>query len=349
MSQPVLLRTPAKRTFSPTQEFCPHDDGTLWISQHRVRTIHRLDESIEATFRDSKCHQPDCPLGQLRYRPAEESMLALPGSNFGLDVLMAIGSMRLRDDFSFPRIHQRLRERGVPIAPMTVQYQFRYYLSLISCQTGLSDSRVRQALRRQGMILPVIDGIQFGPGDPVLYLIIDALSRYPLFGKEMFCRNAEELEPFIAQLKQMDIPILAVVSDKEKALVPAIENALPGVPHQLCQVHYIGNAAKPMEDDLKALGAEIRETEENLRRFQRKLIRCKSKAEKKNEAPPEDLEVSLELCEAARAEARRHARAPFHPPPIKRHEGLETVAQATAEARRKKGGLGRTSMSCKPS
>ncbi|MDI6793617.1 MAG: transposase [bacterium] len=105
-----------------------------------------------------------------------------------------------------------------------------------------------------GMIIPVIDGIQFGPGDPVLYLIIDALSRYPLFGKEMFCRNADELEPFIAQLKQMDIPILAVVSDKEKALVPAIKNALPGVPHQLCQIHYLGNAAKPMEDDLKALG-----------------------------------------------------------------------------------------------
>ena len=349
MSQGVFLREPVRMTYTAAQEVCPRDDTKLWVVQHRARTVHRLGETIEATFRDKACPREGCSASDLRFRPAEESMLALPGSSFGLDVVTAIGAMRFRDDASFPRIHARLAERGVPISPMSVQNQFRNYLALCSCQAGLKDPKLLEVLRRQGVIVPVIDGVQFGEGDPVLYLIIDAISKRPLFGKELFCRSAEDLVPFVRQLKHIEVPILAAVSDKEKGLVPAIEEALPGTPHQLCQLHYVGNAAKPMDEDLKALGAEVRQTEHDLRAYERKLLKHKKGMEQKEEHLPADLGVSLELCEAARAEARRHARAPFDPPALKRHEGLERVARATAEARRKKGGRGRTSKSLKAS
>jgi hypothetical protein len=251
--------------------------------------------------------RPDCPLHDRRYRPAEEAMLALPGMHFGLDVVMAVGSMRFREDTSFPKIHERLVARGVPIAAMTVQYVFRNYLALANCVAGLRDAKLIRKLRRQGGIVPVIDGVQFGEGDPVLYLITDALSHRPLFGKEFLARSGEELVPFIAQVKDIGVPILAVVSDKEKAL-----------------------------------GAEVRRTEEELRDYQRKLLRVQGRAEKKGEAPPADAGVSLELTEAARAEARRTARAPFDPPALRRHEGLETVKAAVHQARRKKGAPGTT-------
>lgn len=349
MSQGVLLREPVRKTFTASQEACPRDGSKLWIVQHRVRTVHRLHETVEATFRDKGCPREGCSLSHLRFRPAEESMLALPGSSFGLDVVTAVGAMRFRDDASFPRIHERLAQRGVPISPMAVQYQFRNYLALVSCQAGVTDAKLVKMLKRQGVIVPVIDGVQFGEGDPVLYLIIDAISKRPLFGKELFCRSAEDLVPFVRQLKEIGVPILAAVSDKEKGLVPAIEEALPGTPHQLCQLHYVGNAAKPMDEGLKALGAEIRQTEHDLRACERRLLKHRRSAEEKKEPVPEDLGVSLELCQAARAEARRHARAPFDPPALKRHEGLQRVARATAEARRKKGGRGRTSKSLKAS
>lgn len=345
MSNEIILHRPVPSRYTASERICPHCEGTLWVCQHRVRTIHRLDESLQATFRDTGCHAPGCALGSVRYRPAEEAMLALPGSHFGLDVLMAIGSMRLRDDFSFPRLWTRLREKGVPIGRMTVQYQFRNYLSLVSCQAAVTDGTVRKKLKEQGMILPVIDGVQFGEGDPVLYLITDALSGYPLFGKELFCRGADELIPFIAQLNELEFPILGVVSDKEKGLVPAIAEALPGVRHQFCQFHYVQNAAKPMEDDLKALGAEVRRTEERVRKLQRSVMRQKQAAEKKGNPVPADLAVTGELCEAARAMGRCHGRAPFDPPALKRHEGLETVREAVVKAKQKKGGLGRSSRS----
>ena len=270
-------------------------------------------------------------------------MLALPGQQFGLDVLAAVGCMRMNDDFSFPRIHERLQQRGVPISCMTVQYMLRNYLSLLGGQ--LTKGPLLEKLKKQGAILPVIDGLQFGEGDPVLYLIIDSISNQPLFGQEMLCRGAAELVPFIAQIKELGLPILGVVSDKERALVPAIAEALPGVPHQLCQVHYVKNVAKPMDEDLAALGAEVRQTEEALRRLERSLILEQKKAVQTEVPAPADTGVTLALCQAARSQARRHGRALFDPPALKRHDGLELIANATAEAQRKKRGLGITSRS----
>jgi hypothetical protein len=232
---------------------------------------------------------------------------------------------------------------------MSVQYQFRDYLSLVQCQVALKDGKLRARLREQGAILPVIDGIQFGEGDPVLYLVIDALSRLPLLGQEMFCRSADDLVPFISQIKEIGVPILAVVSDKEKALVPAIAEALPGVDHQFCQVHYLKNVSKPIDDDLCSLGAEVRQTEQGLRKFQRSLVHKRTKAEENGKPVPEDLQVTEELCEVARAEARCHGKAPLDPPALKRHQGLEKVAEAVRDARQKKGGHGRTSRSSKRS
>jgi hypothetical protein len=165
----------------------------------------------------------------------------------------------------------------------------------------------------------------------------------------MFCRSAEDLVPFIAQIKEIGVEILAVVSDKEKALVPAISEALPGVRHQYCQVHYVKNVAKPMADDLCSLGAEVRETEQGLRKFQRRLIKKRKKAEEKDEPLPEDFQVTEELCEVARAEARCHGKAPLDPSALKRHQGLEKVAEAAREARQKRGVHGAISRSSKES
>jgi hypothetical protein len=214
-----------------------------------------------------------------------------------------------------------------------VQDQFRHYLSLVNSQIGVRDESTLEALRAQGGIIPVIDGVQFGPGESTLYIIIDALSRRPLFAKEMKCRGAKELAPFIAQLKELDVPLIAVVSDKEKGLVPAIETALPGVKHQYCQKHYLDQIALPMDEDLKVLAQEVRKVEESLRGVERELER------KQELSGPISREVLVDLCMAARAEARQYGRATTAPPALKRHDGLERVANTVAEIQSKKRGL----------
>ncbi|MEI7590421.1 MAG: transposase [bacterium] len=266
-----------------------------------------------------------------------------------MDVILEIGNMRFRRAMSFNSIHQELMEQEVPISPMGVQYQCRKYQALVNSQISPASGAIYGTLKKRGFILPIVDGITFGNGEAVVYLIMDSLSGLPLFGREMVVRGKDDLVPFISQVKGLGLPIIGVISDKEKGLAPAITEALAGVPQQYCQLHYIGNVAKPLDDDLANLGKENREKEEELRKFQREVIRLETKAQAANEEIPADVEIAKALCEAGRAAARRCGRELTEPAAIKQHEEIRRVEQAVVRARRKKGVNGNTLPACEKS
>jgi hypothetical protein len=300
-------------------------------------------------MRDKRCPSPACPQPHLRFRSTEESRIALPRDKIGLDVILEVGHLRFHQRLGFPRLHATLIERGVPISLMGVQYQSRKYEALVACHVTEAQDEIFGKLRARGFLLPIVDAVHFGGGEAVVYLIIDGLTGIPLFGWETMVRGKIELVPFIRQLATLDLPIIGIVSDKETGLAPAIAEALPGVPHQFCQRHYLHNVAKPLEKDLAALGEDVRVREEQLREFQRDLVRLEAKAQAAGRPVPADLEVAKEFCEAARAGARLHGKATTDPAAIKRHKELERVQKAVSKAARKKGGTGKSFKSCKRS
>ncbi len=88
------------------------------------------------------------------------------------------------------------------------------------------------------------DGVQFDDRSPVLYLVWDAISGEPLFGERKPYRSRDDLVPLLERVKDMDVPVIAAVTDKETGLVPAIEKVFPPsalsvlsypLPEELCQ------------------------------------------------------------------------------------------------------------------
>ena len=55
-------------------------------------------------------------------------------------------------------------------------------------------------------------------------------------------------EAFLEPLKHLEWPILAVLSDKQKGLVPAVATVLPHSRYQFCQAHYLRNLAEPLAE-----------------------------------------------------------------------------------------------------
>ena len=53
-------------------------------------------------------------------------------------------------------------------------------------------------------------------------------------------------EAFLKPLKHLEWPMLAVLSDKQKGLVPAVAAVVPQSRHQFCQAHYLRNLAEPL-------------------------------------------------------------------------------------------------------
>ena len=67
-------------------------------------------------------------------------------------------------------------------------------------------------------------------------------------------------EAFLEPLKHLEWPILAVLSDKQKGLVPAVAAVLPNSRHQFCQAHYLRNLAEPLAEADAAFKVALRQS-----------------------------------------------------------------------------------------
>lgn len=300
------------------------------ISQWRGRHVERLDGYHILAMRDRRCPDLACEGRGVILRAADEHRFALKHDVYGLDVMFEIAERRLQDDLSFEEIQRRLNARGVPISLSSVCEAFKRFVALTSCRAAESEE-TREKLRKQGGMVVLVDGVQFDDRSPVLYLVIDAISRTPLFAERHAVRSKAGLVPLLRRLEAMNVPIKAFVTDMEKGLVPAIRQVFPKVPHQYCQIHFLKRCAASLDKPLAALGAEVDRAAEKLRSIRRDLASAPAPTR-----PPEVLERkdAEGLLAAAHAATKRAGRAPFKPTALYRHEELEKVASAADEIAR---------------
>lgn len=351
---------------------CPHCQGALHICAHRERFIFRLDGLVHHLCRDKGCPDEQCAGYGTQYRPLVDLRWALPRRSFGLDVVMAVGEGHLGQGRSLSELGRDLTGRGVPIHQTHVGRLFRDFLALCKMARG-AEEQVQERLRKQGGIVLMVDGVQFDDRSPVLYLCWDARSGSPLFGERMEERDTDGLSRLLRRVQQMEVEVLGVVTDAEKGLVPAVHKVFPGVPHQLCQTHFLKNCAKPMDKDLRELGNSVAQRADKVRKLQKRLSKvlpsppsaaadpvqavdsssqsgertapgeamsspapANSPASAPVAEPVTEVELVKEMCTMGRLGARATGKAPLCPPELVRHQRLEEVRGMAQEAAKKK-------------
>lgn len=70
--------------------------------------------------------------------------------------------------------------------------------------------------------------------------------------------NKDTLVEFLAPVKALNLPLLATLSDKQPALVLALEESWKDTPHQFCQAHYLTNAADPLYKTDEQMKTQLR-------------------------------------------------------------------------------------------
>ena len=208
---------------------------------------------------------------------------------------------------------------------------FRDFLALAEVAAG-DDAARRAKLRAQGGIVLMCDGVQFDDRSPVLYLAWDAISGTPLFGERKTFRGEDDLRPILERVRAMDVPVIAIVSDKEKGLVPAVQAVFPDTPYQLCQTHFLKNCARPLEEDASALGVSVERRATRVHKIAKRLHDEEGATAGASEAPLSDAAVAQEVCRLARQNARVSGKAPLDPPELKRHERLEELRSLVTDA-----------------
>jgi hypothetical protein len=268
-----------------SETVCPRCERALHISQHRRRFVYRLDGLMYSVDRDKRCPQRECPGRSRIYRPPQDIRLALPSMSYGLDVVVWVGEGHLVRGESLRQLGRELNQKKVPIDQTQVGELLRTYLVLGRLCRG-DEAALRQRLLKRGGIVLMVDGVQHDDRSPVLYLCWDALSGTPLFGERKEFRGRDDLIPLLERVKAMDVPVIGIVTDKEKGLVPAVQAVFPEVPYHFCHTHFLKNCAKPMESDLSELGASVAQRAESVQKLAAQLHQQERNATKDNAAPP---------------------------------------------------------------
>ncbi len=235
-----------QKSLRPLHTSCPVCGKTMWAAYVNERTVTTLAGVHRLYLHIHRCPNRSCRHYHRPYRPEEEGRIALPQHEFGLDVIALIGALRYQQHASVPEIHQQLLRQGVVICERSVTNLLDRYDELLALR--LSDSRrLRHITAKQGRVILAIDGLQPDVGHEVLWVLRDCLSCEVLLARSLLSSTEADLAGLIRQVKQdLTVPITGVISDGQRSIRKAVASALPGVPHQLCQFHYLREAAKPI-------------------------------------------------------------------------------------------------------
>lgn len=320
-------RPTQEQTLETIYTDCASCGHVMWVAYENWRTITMLDAVVRVTLPIRRCVNPGCERYHVAYRPEAEGRWALPKHEFGLDVIAWIGALRYGEHRSVPEIHRRLRERGVAIAERTVEHLLARYEELVGLRWS-DRSRLQAMLAQQGRLIVALDGLQPDKGHEVLWVVREVLSREVLGAQSLLSSTQAALEGVLTQaLTGLDAPVVGVISDGEEAIRKAVAAVLPGVPHQLCQYHYLREAAKPVWEADRHAKKALKQQVRGVRPLERQV-------EDRDDA---EARVVQGYCAAVRSARTFDGRPPLDASGLKLRDRL-TAIHASLDRVAKKGG-----------
>jgi hypothetical protein len=294
---------------------CVACGGPLWVAYHKTRTISTLTEIAGLTLAVRRCQDPACPLYHQAYRPEEEGGWALPRSTFGLDVIALVGRLRYAEHSSVPEIHRQLRSRGVRIAERTVTHLLHRYEELLAVHLG-DQSRIHARLRAHGRVILALDGLQPDVGHEVLWVLRDCLSGEVLLARSLLSGTGDDLAVLLREVvATLPVPVAGVISDGPHPIRDAVATVLPEVPHQLCQFHYLREAARPLFEADRHAKKELKKHVRGVRPVERAV----------EGRPDAEAQVVRGYCLAVRSALTDDGRPPLCAAGLRLHERLSLI------------------------
>jgi hypothetical protein len=178
-----------------------------------------------------------------------------------LDVIAFVGIKHEREHKQFTEIRALLNEQGVAINDSTVGRLYRLFLALVAGTWPHRRKRVTAAAHQHGGLILMADGLSPDGAGPQLYVLWEVFSGTPIGGMLIDQADETHLSDWLTGCRDLidDLPVLALLSDKEKALVGAMRAVWPQAPHQLCQMHFMKNLSSPVHRADQSLRQTVRD------------------------------------------------------------------------------------------
>lgn len=309
-----------------TLTHCAACDLAMPVAYTKTRKLMTMNGLVQLRLQIRSCQNSDCERFHQVCHPEAEGSWALPDQEFGLDVVLRVGQLRYRDHRSRAEIHQQLLREGATLGERSVSNLLTHYDILLSLSLDTLPERGAK-LAAQGRAILAIDGLQPDVGHEVLWVVREVLSGEVLCARSLLSSSRSELQVLLAEVSQaLPVPVAAVVSDGQHSIRQAVAAALPDVAHQLCQFHYLREAARPLW-----------EADRHAKKELKKLVRGVRPLERAADNDGESADVVLGYCAAVRSALTEDARPPLVFAGLRLHQHLVDIHDSVRKSAEKRG------------
>ena len=237
---------------------CPQCGGPLRVTYvSGAKTVQTLVSVPTIAHRPKYCADPDCERHQVTCKSAQWQQIAPSHCTYGYDVIALIGWRRQTCNTQFHEIHSALQAR-LQISESQVRHLFHYrYLPLLACHERQYLGDLKAMAAQSGLLLG-LDGLAPEGGEPQLWAVRELQTGLTLRSGWLSQQDQTAFENFLLPIRDLDLPIAAVISDKQRGLVPAVATVFPHAKHAFCQMHYLKNAAEPVAEADQAMKITLR-------------------------------------------------------------------------------------------
>lgn len=232
---------------------CPHCGAELKPrhSRHMRKNVQTLEGPVWVTGKSKKCVNPKCSHTGENYYASGVCLISLPYSTYGLDVLAYIGWQHEHEHKQMGEIQSALNGRGVLVNNRNVGKLYRQFLALLGALQEPTKRKLEATVKQHGGLIWAMDALQPEGCGSLLYVLYEVLSSTPVAALQVEHLTAAELSAWLKPYQELAYPVLATLSDGEDTLAAAFKSCWPEAPHQLCQMHFLGNLVEDVlkEDD----------------------------------------------------------------------------------------------------
>lgn len=236
---------------------CPHCGTRLsaeGCGSHSNKTVQTLTGEWRRTYRSSViaysrlCPNASCRAFGEHFHAAGHLRVSPPYSTYGMDVIAWVGMLREREHKQFVEIQALLNQQGVAIKDWSVGRLYRLFLALLEGTWPQGHKHLVRAAQQHGGLILMADGLAPEGTGAQLYVLWEVFSGMPVSGMLIEQADTAHLTTWLRGCQELigDLPVLALLSDQEKALGAALRTIWSSVPHQLCQMHFLQNLSAPM-------------------------------------------------------------------------------------------------------
>jgi hypothetical protein len=237
---------------------CPECQGPLKVAYTSgAKTVQTMAGVWTIAHQPRYCSDSDCARLDVLCKSAQWQQIAPRHCTYGYDVIAQIGWLRQTHYQQFEAIHVALQPR-LQISESEVRHLYHErYLPLLACHERQYLDLLRAVSEQSGLILS-LDGLCPEGGEPQLWVVRELQTGLTLRSGWLSQQDETAFVNFLQPIADLGLRVVAVMSDKQRGLEPAVPVVFPHAAHGFCQTHYLKNAAEPVAEEDEAMKVALR-------------------------------------------------------------------------------------------